>query len=63
MSLSRRTLLRASATASAGLIGGPAILSWMANPAVAAHLKTTREHVAMHLEKAKALDANPQAPR
>jgi autotransporter-associated beta strand protein len=39
MSLSRRTLLRASATASAGLIGGPAILSWMANPAVAAEVK------------------------
>jgi len=39
MSLSRRTLLRASATASAGLIGGPAILSWMSNPAVAAEVK------------------------
>lgn len=39
MSLSRRTLLRASATASAGLIGGPAILSCMSNPAVAAEVK------------------------
>ena len=39
MSLSRRTLLRASATASAGLIGGPAILSWMSSPAVAAAVK------------------------
>jgi len=41
MSLSRRTFLRASAsaTASAGLIGGPAILSWLADPAVAAEVK------------------------
>jgi putative membrane protein len=39
------------------------LLPKAANPAVAAHLKTTREHVAMHLEKAKALDANPQASR
>jgi autotransporter-associated beta strand protein len=39
MSLSRRTFLRASATASAGLVGGPAVLTWMADPAVAAEVK------------------------
>lgn len=38
MSLSRRTFLRASATASAGLVGGPAVLAWMADPAVAAEV-------------------------
>ena len=37
--LSRRALLRASATASAGIVGGPAILSWLADPAVAAEVK------------------------
>jgi len=39
MSLNRRTFLRVSATASAGLVGGPAILSWLADPAVAAQVK------------------------
>jgi membrane-associated phospholipid phosphatase len=39
MSLNRRTFLRVSATASAGLIGGPTILSWLADPAVAAQVK------------------------
>src|SRR5690349_24590562 len=38
-SLTRRTFLRASAVTAAGVIGGPAILSWLADPAVAAQVK------------------------
>ena len=34
--LSRRTLLRNAAAASAGLVAGPAVLSWLAGPAAAA---------------------------
>ncbi|TDB76915.1 phosphatase PAP2 family protein [Micromonospora sp. KC723] len=37
--LSRRSLLRHTAAVSAGLLGGPTVLSWLADPAVAAAAK------------------------
>jgi len=58
MSLSRRTLLRASATASAGLIGGPAILSWMSNPAVAAEVKAFIDDYATNTTANLTVDTN-----
>ncbi|RSM47457.1 phosphoesterase [Actinoplanes sp. ATCC 53533] len=58
MSLSRRTLLRASATASAGLIGGPAILSWMSSPAVAAEVKAFVDDYKTNLTANLTVDTN-----
>lgn len=37
--LSRRSLLRHTAVVSAGLLSGPAVLTWLADPAVAAEVK------------------------
>ena len=58
MSLSRRTLLRASATASAGLIGGPAILSWLSDPAVAAEVKAFIDDYSTNITANLTVDTN-----
>jgi autotransporter-associated beta strand protein len=58
VTLSRRTFLRASATASAGLIGGPAILSWLADPATAAEVKAFVDDYQTNLTSNLSVDTN-----
>jgi autotransporter-associated beta strand protein len=58
VNLSRRTVLRVAATASAGLAGGPAVLSWMASPAVAAEVKAFVDDYKSNLTANLTVDTN-----